>query len=807
MMFKGGPPLSKSPRSRHRLTPVLRLGLLFFFFAAVAVGFADRTRAHPLGNFTVNHFARLEVEAERVRIRYVVDMAEIPAFQELRAADSDGDGTPSSAELNAYLERAAAQYVGGLVLTVDGTRVPFRLLRNSINTPAGAGGLPTLRIECDYEGTVPAAEANSARRLRFEDTNHRERAGWREIVVRPAAGVSVFDSSAFGSGLTDELKIYPQDRLAAPLDERVAELSFVDGAVPAGGETLLTREGRPAGGSRDRLAELIDVPEVTLAVALLGLLTACALGALHALSPGHGKAVVGAYLVGSRGTVKHAAFLGLMVTATHTAGVFALGLLTLFASEYVVPERLFPVMSLVSGGLVLAVGLSLFFRRLRAALGGTARAHTHDGHTHHAHDHQHEHTHEHATGHAHSHEHTHEHSQEYPHAHEHAHADDTMLVHSHGGRAHSHLPPGADGERVTWRSLLALGISGGMLPCPSALVVLLAAVSLGRVGFGLLLVVAFSLGLAATLTGVGLAFVYAGRLVKHPAGSGGLMRALPVLSAFVIACAGAAICYEALRDAGFNFQSAVGWLSHATARADAGSLSTASALAFGFVLGLKHAVEADHMAAVATIVTERKSVLSSSLVGGLWGVGHTVSLLVAGIAVIVLNVRVGERTALALEFAVGLMLVALGALSLRKLARGGRLHLHTHRHGSRAHAHPHLHDGSHEADPRTHHGLRLSARPLLIGMVHGLAGSAALMLLVLSTIPSPLVGLSYIAVFGAGSVGGMMLMSALVGLPVHLTAVRFARANFAVRGLAGVFSLGMGLFMVYEIGLAGGLFR
>lgn len=353
---------------------------------------------------------------------------------------------------------------------------------------------------------------------------------------------------------------------------------------------------------------------------------------------------------------------------------------------------------------------------------------------------------------------------------------------------------------------LELGVSGGLLPCPSALVVLLAAISLGRVGFGLLLVVAFSLGLATTLTGVGLMFVYAGRLLKRPAGAGSLLRVLPVLSSLVIACAGAAICYEALVNAGFDVQRASGWLSRATAPAGAGSLSTVSALAFGFVLGLKHAVEADHMAAVATIVIERKSVLSSSLVGGLWGVGHTISLLAAGAVVILLNVRVGERTAMGLELVVGLMLVALGANALRKLARGGRLHLHAHRHGGRLHAHPHLHDGTREADPRTHHGLRLGLRPLVVGMIHGLAGSAALMLLVLSTIQSPLVGLSYVAVFGVGSVGGMMLMSALVGLPVRLMALRFARADFAARGLAGVFSLGLGLFMVYEIGLAGTLF-
>ncbi|HEY0407906.1 MAG TPA: hypothetical protein VGC89_19375 [Pyrinomonadaceae bacterium] len=237
------------------------------------------------------------------------------------------------------------------------------------------------------------------------------------------------------------------------------------------------------------------------------------------------------------------------------------------------------------------------------------------------------------------------------------------------------------------------------------------------------------------------------------------------------------------------------------------SFSTGSILFFGFLLGLKHAVEADHLAAVSTIVSERKSLLSSALVGGLWGVGHTISLVVAGVVVILFHYEISERMSLALEFCVGLMLVGLGANALRKLARGGHLHLHVHQHGGRAHIHPHVHDGAPETAASTHHGLRLGARPLLVGMVHGFAGSAALMLMTLSTIPSPLIGFVYIVVFGVGSIGGMMLMSALVGLPVYLTAARFNRANLAVRGMAGLFSLSFGLFMLYEIGFSKGLFR
>ena len=238
------------------------------------------------------------------------------------------------------------------------------------------------------------------------------------------------------------------------------------------------------------------------------------------------------------------------------------------------------------------------------------------------------------------------------------------------------------------------------------------------------------------------------------------------------------------------------------------SLSTASVLTFGFVLGLKHAVEVDHLAAVSTIVSERKSLLGSLVVGGLWGVGHTISLFVAGIFVILFHVEISQRMALFLEFLVGLMLVALGANALRKLWRGGHLHLHAHQHGGRAHVHPHIHDRREsETDPHTHHGYQPGMRPLVVGMVHGLAGSAALMLLVLSTINAPLVGLLYILIFGVGSIGGMMLMSALVSLPLSLTAKRFTRANLMMRGLAGLFSVSFGLLMLYKIGVAGDLFR
>ena len=234
--------------------------------------------------------------------------------------------------------------------------------------------------------------------------------------------------------------------------------------------------------------------------------------------------------------------------------------------------------------------------------------------------------------------------------------------------------------------------------------------------------------------------------------------------------------------------------------------SGAGVMALGFFLGLKHATEADHLAAVSTIVSERKSLWSSALIGGIWGLGHTISLTVAGIFVLLLDFQISEKTERILEFCVGMMLLFLGLNVLRKIVQGGNIHFHAHEHGAREHVHPHLHEKAKADEKDSHHGFKFSPRALLIGMVHGLAGSAALMLLVIPTIESRTVGLLYILIFGIGSIGGMMLMSFLVGLPFHLTASRFNRFNSLLQGVAGLVSLAIGLMIVYEKGITEGLF-
>lgn len=223
-------------------------------------------------------------------------------------------------------------------------------------------------------------------------------------------------------------------------------------------------------------------------------------------------------------------------------------------------------------------------------------------------------------------------------------------------------------------------------------------------------------------------------------------------------------------------------------------LSTFSVLLIGFVLGLRHATEADHLAAVSTIVSEKKNLFTASIVGGLWGVGHTISLFAVGLIVIFLKLQISASVEAKLEAGVGLMLVILGLNALRKLFQSEKIHTHTHDHGERAHTHFHAHND--EKAEVSHH--RLSPRSVVVGMVHGLAGSAALMLVILPTIPSPLVAIMYILIFGVGSIGGMMVMSLLIGLPFHFTANRFDLLNKGIRLCAGVFSLGLGFSIIYE---------
>lgn len=472
--------------------------------------------AHPLGNFSVNQFSRLEIENSRLSVRAVLDMAEIPTFQAANEIDTDKNGALSNNELNDYAEKITSDYFNNILLTVNGSRIRLQPKVKSAELREGSGNLPVLRIVWDAVGDLPSL--NSINRVHFENKNNIERIGWNEIVVQRTSGINIFDSNVFGSGVTDELTAYPQENLSAPLAERNADFSFTSQPLPASAKVLQNRDGHtsaPVG--KDTFAELITVPEVTLPILVAGLFLAFGFGAMHALSPGHGKTVVGAYLVGSRGTIKHAVFLGLTVTVTHTVGVFALGLVMLFASNFILPERIMPFLSFISGLLVFFIGVSLFKDRLFASLGWGAKSYfEREDHLHEISDD--------SSAEANLHEHLRD-----------------AVTHTHGGSTHTHLPP----SEVSWRSLLGLGISGGLLPCPSALVLMLSAINLNRIGYGIILTLVFSFGLAATLTAVGLVFLYGGKLFGHSRFSENrVIKALPVFSAFVITCVGALICYN-----------------------------------------------------------------------------------------------------------------------------------------------------------------------------------------------------------------------------------------------------------------------
>lgn len=225
--------------------------------------------------------------------------------------------------------------------------------------------------------------------------------------------------------------------------------------------------------------------------------------------------------------------------------------------------------------------------------------------------------------------------------------------------------------------------------------------------------------------------------------------------------------------------------------------STLTILTLGFALGLQHATEADHLAAVSTIVSERKNLLSASIIGGFWGIGHTISLFIVGALVIFLKLQISESVEAKLEAMVGAMLILLGINVLRKILFGQeKVHIHKHSHGDLTHIH--LHQHTDEKAEESHHFMRFSPRSVVVGMIHGLAGSAALMLLIVPTIESPALALAYILIFGIGSIGGMMAMSLLIGLPFHFTARNLVGLNKFIRLAAGIFSFGLGLFIIYE---------
>lgn len=437
---------------------------------ALWVATAPPAAAHPLGNFTVNHYDGLRIETSRIVNAAVVDWAEIPTSQLETTVDSDGDGQASEAERAGFAARRCADVAGAQEVRVDGEPSVFRTERSSFDFRPGVAGLRTARLSCRL---VAEAELGDAATVVFRDRFEEHRIGWREITAT-GVGVHLVRSPVPSRSVSDELRRYPDDLLSSPLDVREATLVVrpgpgVGSASPHG--VAVASPGladRTVGRITARFNDLVGRKDLTFGVGFLAVALSLLLGASHAVLPGHGKTVMAAYLAGRQGSARDAVLVGATVTVTHTAGVLVLGV-ALSLSTTLAGDVVLAWLGVASGALVALLGATLLSGALRAGHGGRAKDPEDDGHPHPDADHHHHHRHH------------HQHDQ-------------------HHGSEASAVGAGR-------RGLVAMGVAGGLVPSPSALVVLLAAIALGRTAFGVVLVLAYGIGMAATLTVVGLLLV------------------------------------------------------------------------------------------------------------------------------------------------------------------------------------------------------------------------------------------------------------------------------------------------------------
>jgi nickel/cobalt transporter (NicO) family protein len=448
----------------------MRRGLAGLFAAAALLVLAAPAAAHPLGNFTVSRFARLDVRPRLLVIEYAVDMAEIPTFQQRARIDANGDDELTPDEADAYAADQAGRILDALTLTIDGDTIRPSIAEVAGGLGEGQGGLAILRLDLRFEASLLV----DTRRIRFADANDPRRRGWREIVARASCGAVIASSTVPERSASDDLRRYPPGRLDDPLDVRSATLELGP-AVPS---PCPSPSGAGAGATPppEGFAGLVARERLSASFVMMAVLLAMGFGAIHALGPGHGKTVTAAYLAGSGGGLRHAALAGVAVAAMHTASVLALGLVAVLATSAFPPEDVYPWLSLLTGVVVVVLGGWLVRARLRE------RAHPH----------------------------------------------------LHARRA----------EALGRGRLAALAAAGGLLPAPAAVVALTGAIALGRPAFGLVLVAAFSAGLAASLALVGgiavRARAYAdGRLP-------GIASALPVLAAAVVLGVGVFLTVRAI---------------------------------------------------------------------------------------------------------------------------------------------------------------------------------------------------------------------------------------------------------------------
>lgn len=469
----------------------------FLLIVLVLLGPAAPAHAHPLGNFTVNRFSALEISIDQLVVRQVIDFAEVPTFQELAVIDANRDGDIADTELDTYARSKSTDLLAGIRVTTTEGALALDVVDARAQLLDGQADLDILRIEIDYSADLPAAETT----IRYADLNYQSFQGWKEIVALPRSGQRIVSSTVPQESISDELRDYPRSLLQKPLETTAAVVSVEPGAGVAPDPVEEISEDVPF---TERIAEsFTDL--ITRDANPLGIITAILIafgvGVAHALGPGHGKAIMAAYLVGAEGRMRHAVLIGSAVSLMHTASVVALGLLTLSLSRLFPTHRVYPWLALISGVLVLGVGIWLFIIRMRAR--GHGHGHTHD----HPHDHP---------------DHDHDHPYDHGHTHE--------------------LPP--ERSPLSWKGLGVIALSGGLLPSPSALIVLLGAISLHRVAFGIVLVASFSIGLASALAVVGIAVIKARSFMAARWARTG--RVLPLLSSAVVVILGVALSVRAL---------------------------------------------------------------------------------------------------------------------------------------------------------------------------------------------------------------------------------------------------------------------
>jgi nickel/cobalt exporter len=534
-------------RPRARLPRVIAAALVSLALLPALVA------AHPLGNFTINHYAEVRIEPGRVLLDVVIDHAEIAAFQARADFDLDADGEMSEDEIEAARLRACDDLAPDMLVVAGDEQLTLGTVEAGLSFPPGVGGLSTMRLVCGFGAALRPPIGAEPTRIVFTDHSYANRIGWREIVVR-GSGVTISPvvpaALPRAVSISARLTAYPEELVGAPLADQTvtvdatiggAELPPVDipDAEPVDGGVAAPSPGTPqaspvpgavpGGIDGGELPGIFREADLTPIVLLLSLLTAAALGAGHALTPGHGKTLMAAYLVGTRGTPVHAVGLGLSVSFSHTVGILVLASLVLGASDVLPPDVVARWAPFVAALSIVVIGGWMLVGELRRRRSSRAPSHAD------APDHEHEHDHapddEHAPGHAHDHDHGHDHG----------------LEHRHGGTTHTHAPP--PGATITWRSLFALGLAGGLIPSTSALLILLGAIAAGRPAFGFVLVVAFGLGMAAVMSGIGLLVVIArGRLDRLPAG-GSLRRvrdAVPLIAAVLVFGAGLYLTAQAL---------------------------------------------------------------------------------------------------------------------------------------------------------------------------------------------------------------------------------------------------------------------